>query len=407
MATAIDWVLSPAQIEHIHDRHRYLVVEGAAGSGKTIFAAHKTLLYALEHGNARIGVFRYTLPSLRMTAWLEIRNLLIKYGIPYHENKSEATIELANGATMFFKSLDDLQKIRSMNLDYIYTEQMEEITDIETFIELDARLRSEVMQKDYGQMLMVVTPDTQGHWLYENFHRNPLKNSKVIHFHYKSNPFVDDEYIARAEALKEIDYDSYLKLTLGEWGKVGHLVYENWDIRSSPRGYEYYTIGMDYGYNNPSCVLLIGWYDGEPYVVDEIYESNLLNNELVMKTISMLRRHGLNPSRINKCFADGAEPDRIEEFCQYGFDTVPGVKDVIAKTNAVKSVKVHIDENCKHTIDEIKKYYFQKDKDGNILDKPVKYNDHAMDALGYAVYGNVGKLSRNNVELIYEKAYAV
>lgn len=404
---AVEWVLSPAQVEHINDKHRYLIVEGAAGSGKTIFAAHKTLMYALQHRDARIGVFRYTLPSLRATAWLEIRNLLIKYMIPFHENKSEATIELANHAKIFFKSLDDLKKIRSMNLDYVYVEQMEEIRDIETFIELDARIRSEVMMKDYGQFLMVVTPDVTSHWIYQNFHVKPLDDSKVIHFHYTSNPFVGEDYIKRAEALKDIDYDSYLKLTLGEWGKVGNLVYENWDIRESERGYEYYTIGMDYGYNNPSCVLLIGWYDGEPYVVDEIYESGLLNYELITKAIDMLRRHGLQPARINKCYGDGAEPDRIQEFCDYGFDTVPGIKDVIAKTNAVKSVKVHIAERCEHTIDEIGKYYFQKDKDGNILDKPVKFNDHAMDALGYAIYGNIGKLSRDNAELIYEKAYAV
>lgn len=404
---AVEWVLSPAQIEHINDRHRYLVVEGAAGSGKTIFAAHKTLMYALQHREARIGVFRYTLPSLRATAWLEIRNLLIKYHIPYHENKSEATIELANHAKIFFKSLDDLKKIRSMNLDYVYVEQMEEITDIETFIELDARIRSEVMMKDYGQFLMVVTPDNTGHWIYKNFHQNPLENSKVIHFHYTSNPFVGEDYIKRAEALKEIDYDSYLKLTLGQWGKVGNLVYENWDIRESERGYEHYSLGMDYGYNNPSCVLLIGWYDGEPYVIDEVYESGLLNHELIQKTVEMLRRHALRPTTLNKCYGDGAEPDRIQEFCDYGFDTVPGIKDVIAKTNAVKSVRVHIAKRCKHTIEEIQKYYFQKDKDGNILDKPVKFNDHAMDALGYAVYGNIGKLSKDNVELIYEKAYAV
>ena len=403
----VEWELSEAQAEHFFDRSRYLIVEGSAGSGKTIFASHKVVLYALEHKNARIGVFRLTLPSLKITAWLEIRNVLIKYKIAYDENKSEGTITLTNGATILFKSLDDLRKIRSMNLDYIYLEQAEEVRDIETFIELDARIRSEVMKKDYGQFLMVVTPDTQGHWIYENFHRNPMPDSKVIHFHYTSNPFVDEDYIRRAEDLKNRDYDSYLKLTLGKWGKVGNIVYENWDIKESDRGYEYYVGGMDFGFNNPSCFLLIGWLDGEPYVIDEVYERGLINSQFITKVVKMLQRHGLNPSKLYNVYGDGAEPDRMEEFSQYGFKVVNGVKDVIAKTQATKSVQIHIAPRCENTISEIQKYYFQQDKDGNILDKPVKFDDHAMDSLGYAVYGNIGQLSSDKAELVYESVYGV
>lgn len=408
----IDIQLSEAQESVIYDKSRYLIIEGAAGSGKTIFGCLKTILYALEHPGARIGVFRLTLPALRQTSWLEIRNMLINYEIPYHENKSEGTIELlitdGNNPIMFFKSLDDLRKIRSMNLDFIYLEQAEEVRDIDTFIEMDARIRSEVSQKDYGQFLMVVTPEHQGHWIYENFHRNPLSDSKVVHFHYTSNPFVDEDYIKRAEQLKEIDYDSYLKLTLGKWGKIGNIVYENWDIFSDhEKGFEYYTAGVDFGYTNPSCFLLIGWYDGEPYVLDEVYETNLTNPELITKVTSMLRKYNLNPSKLNKLYADAAEPDRIQEFCDYGYDAVGGIKDVSAKIQAVKRVKVHIHESCKNTIDEIKKYYFQKDKDGNILEKPVKFNDHAMDALGYSIYGNIGILSGDRNDLQYEKAYFI
>lgn len=401
----LDWELSEAQSEYINDKHKYLVIEGAAGSGKTIFAVYKTILYGLNYAGARIGVFRRTLPALKQTSLLEIRNVLINSGIDYEENKSEGVITLYNGSTMIFKSLDDLQKIRSMNLDFIYVEQMEEIKNYETFLELDARIRDKVSQKYYGQFLMVVTPETQGHWIYQHFHRDPMPDSVVAHFHYTSNPFVDEDYIRRAEELKNRDYDSYIKLTLGKWGKVGNIVYENWDIRESDKGYEFYTAGLDFGFNNPSCFLLIGWLDGEPYVIDEIYEAHLLNRELITKSIRLLQKHGLNPSRLEAVYADGAEPDRIEEFEEYGFNIKPGIKDVLAKTQITRSTNIHIAERCEHTIDEIQRYYYQKDMHGNILDKPVKFDDHAMDALGYAVYGSLGKLSGERFDLTYESAY--
>ena len=38
-------------------------------------------------------------------------------------------------------------------------------------------------------------------------------------------------------------------------------------------------------------------------------------------------------------------------------------------------------------------YSWDKDKDGNILDKPIKKNDHAVDALCYNCYGVRGSLS--------------
>lgn len=401
----LDWELSEAQSEYINDKHKYLVIEGAAGSGKTIFAVYKTILYGLNYAGARIGVFRRTLPALKQTSLLEIRNVLINSGIDYEENKSEGVITLYNGSTMIFKSLDDLQKIRSMNLDFIYVEQMEEIKNYETFLELDARIRDKVSQKYYGQFLMVVTPETQGHWIYQHFHRDPMPDSVVAHFHYTSNPFVDEDYIRRAEELKNRDYDSYIKLTLGKWGKVGNIVYENWDIRESDKGYEFYTAGLDFGFNNPSCFLLIGWLDGEPYVIDEIYEAHLLNRQLITKSIRLLQKHGLNPSRLEAVYADGAEPDRIEEFEEYGFNIKPGIKDVLAKTQITRSTNIHIAERCEHTIDEIQRYYYQKDMHGNVLDKPVKFDDHAMDALGYAVYGSLGKLSGERFDLTYESAY--
>ena len=119
----------------------------------------------------------------------------------------------------------------------------------------------------------------------------------------------------------------------------------------------------------------------------------------------MLQKHGLNPSKLQVVYGDGAEPDRMEEFRTYGFNVANGVKDVIAKTQATKSVKIHIAPRCEHTISEIQDYYFQQDKDGNILDKPVKFNDHAMDSLGYAVYGSIGQLSANKTEIVYEGVY--
>lgn len=409
MMSEINWVLTDKQKKYINNRDRVLVVEGSAGSGKTLFAVHKTILYAMEHENARIGVFRYTLPSLRQTSWKEIRARLNYYKIPFKENKSDGTITLFNDAEIMFKSLDDLNKIRSLNLDYIYVEQAEEI-DRDTYIELDRRLRGNVGAKDYSQTLLVVTPESEAHWIYQLFHK-PDEDGEyrgtVVHFHYSENDFLPKHYLKGYEDLKQIDEELYRKYTEGKWGKLTNIIYENWDNKRLKRGVEYYTAGADFGFNNPSSFLLVAWYDGEPYVVDEIYQKGLTNYEFMDKIKSMLNGMKLKPNQITKVYADSAEPDRIEEFCNEGFDCVPANKSVTDGIEAVRRTKVHIYKECINTLKEIKSYKYDKDKDGNILDKPIKFNDHSMDALRYCIYGTIGIRSVDTPELEYEECYVM
>ena len=383
----ITWKLSRKQKAIINLKNRKLLIEGSAGSGKTIYAVHKTIKYALEHKKARLGVFRDTLTALKITALLELREALDNYGIPYKENKSEHTITFPNGSVILFRGLDDLKKIRSLNLDFIWIEQGEEV-EWETFAEVEKRLRGKVSKKYYGQIILTVTPEQKTHWLYNYFHR--LKKGHIIHFHYTENPFLPKEYVDEYEELKEIDYELYVKYTLGKWGTLTNIVYEKWDKKVLPHDPRKWLAGVDWGYNDPNVFLLIGWYDGEPYVHKEIYKRHLTTSEFLVKIKELLTEIKLRPQDIETVFCDSSEPDRIEEFKQAGFNAMPGTKKFTERIDKVKSVKIHISPGCIKTIQEIQSYKFKKDKDGNVEDKPIDKFNHAMDAMGYCVYGELG-----------------
>ena len=130
-------------------------------------------------------------------------------------------------------------------------------------------------------------------------------------------------------------------------------------------------------------------------MIDEVYERELTTPELIDKCNDMLFEHKLLPEHLNTGYADAAEPDRIEEFSQAGYLIEKSIKDVNAKINTTKQTKIHIHPRCVNTIKEIKGYIYKKNKDGVVLDEPIKVNDHAMDALGYACYGVRGALSPN------------
>lgn len=430
--------MTPTQQQWINDTTRELLVEGSAGSGKTLFACFKVIFYALNYPEASIYVYRKTLPSLKRTAWKEIRNILqsLKGGVKSngedlslydtcHENKSEGTITFPNGSVMYFGALDELSKVRSINGDLIYIEQGEELVDTEFYTELMLRLgrgKASKRKGGFSQMILVVQPESEEHWIYKRYHEyidattkyerqkqesiangTPVQSydeilseiksrRKRAFFHYSENlklpKFQRDYY----DDLKYEDYELWLRYSAGKWGKLSNVIYPNYDHVLHSH-YDFYSFGIDFGYNNPSCFLLLGWYDNEVNVIDEVYERKLTTQEFIGKVNEMLFNNNLLPEQLHTGFGDAAEPDRIEEFYQAGYPIEPGVKDVSAKINSTKQTKIHIHPQCVNTIKEIKSYIYKKDKNGVVTDIPVKVHDHAMDALGYGVYGVRGYLS--------------
>ena len=433
----IDVEMTAPQRKWINNRTREFLVEGSAGSGKTLFACYKVIFYALQYPRASIYVYRKTLPSLKRTAWTEIRNILQNMGIydEKMENKSEGKITFPNGSIIYFGALDELSKVRSINADVVYIEQAEELLDTAFYTELMLRLgRGEASKRKdgYSQMILVVQPEDEEHWIYKRFHEyydatNEYENEKRLvethnrhnpedlwdyrnyddvlkgiqsrrvtaHFHYSTNDFLPQFQKDYYENLKNEDYELYLRYSAGKWGKLTDVIYPNYDTVIDRDIFEFYSFGCDFGFNNPSCFLLLAWYDNECYILDEVYQSELVTSELIDKCTEMLFSHRLLPKHLNIGFGDAAEPDRIAQFQEAGYPMEKGVKDVSAKINTTKQTKIHIHPRCVNTIKEIKGYKYRKSRDGITLDDPVKFNDHAMDALAYGVYGIRGNLSPN------------
>lgn len=393
----VQFVLTDRQYELIDDKTRFLLITGSAGSGKTIFCCFKTIMYAVEHPKARVGVFRSTLPALRETAMLEIRTLMDNLGIEYKENKSNAIMTLSNESTISFTPLDDDRKIRSLNLDYIFVEQCEEVSE-EVFDELALRLRGEVSLADYGQVLLIAQPEARTHWIYKRFYQIKANDPdyKYEHFSYLDNPYLKEEQRRYYEGLKETNYDRWRTHALGEWITSSKQIFtNNWSVGFSRSYFDFYVAGLDFGWNVESAFLLIGFYDDEAYVIDEVYAPELTNEDLIEEINHVLSKHHLNYDDLDAVYCDSASPDRIEVLARAGLPCYPSVKDVKAKIDTTRETKIHIKDECINLIRELPNYQWKRDRDGNVLDEPVKKDDHAIDALCYAIYGVRGALSKD------------
>ncbi len=356
-----------------NENSEILLLYGGAGSGKSYSTAIWLLEKALKERNKRFLITRKTLPSLKVSCLQLFRELLSKYNLSYEFNKSELEMVI-NTNQILFKSLDNADKIKSAEFNYIWAEEATELTH-QDYLQLRLRLRR---KNDLNnQIIATFNPIDQFHWLKTKV----LDREKVSSFqsNYKMNPFLSREYIEQLEGLAEVDENYYRIYALGEWGVLQNLIYSNWDVVNDfPENYDEVIYGLDFGYVNPTALVEVRIKENEAWIQELIYQSHLTNSDL----IELLK------SRVSKdtpIYADSAEPQRIDEIYKAGFNIYPANKDIKFGINKVKEYKLHILEDSTNTIKEIRSYKWREDKEGRILEEPVKFNDHAMDAMRYAV----------------------
>jgi len=193
------------------------------------------------------------------------------------------------------------------------------------------------------------------------------------------------------------DFDSAEGLVYPEFKPLEH-------IKPYPDGRkpQLWLMGVDFGTAVATCYLAIA-YDGiNCHVVDEVYEIGLSNEQMVEKAVVWSRKY---PN--GKWMADYSWPTTLDYVRRNARiqmrEADKSVADGILTVGSwFKQDRLLIDPRCKNLIKELGSYRWtsvQRD-DGRFQDKPVKKNDHAVDALRYALHTQFGTPSRSRVELV-------
>ena len=207
------------------DEHRYLVLMGGGGSGKSIFAGRKILERATSEAGHRFLVVRKVGRTLRESCFKQLQGQLGQYykKIEYKVNKTDMSITFANGSEILFSGLDDVEKLKSIyNVTGIWIEEASELLESD-FNQLDIRLRGETAY--YKQILITFNPISILHWLKKRFFDRTDPQVRTHRSTYKDNRFLDDEAIRVLESFKETDEYYYTVYCLGEWGVTGKTVF--------------------------------------------------------------------------------------------------------------------------------------------------------------------------------------
>ncbi len=207
------------------DEHRYLVLKGGGGSGKSIFAGRKVLERATSEPGHRVLVCRKVGRTIRNSCFDQLCGQIVKhYPLSgYRFNKSDLNITFANGSTILFAGLDDVEKLKSIyDITMIWIEEASELEEGD-FNQLDIRLRTDFPH--YLQMILSFNPVSITHWLKKRFFDRRDERATVHESTYKDNRFLTQEAVRTLEAFKERDEYYYMVYCLGQWGVTGKTVF--------------------------------------------------------------------------------------------------------------------------------------------------------------------------------------
>jgi phage terminase large subunit len=381
----VDIEMNKAFVSFLGNRSRYEIFYGGAGSGKSMFIAQRLLMRTLGEPGHKTLVVRKVAKTNRHSTFALIVGIISSWKVMalFKVNKSDMEILCeGNGNQVIFTGLDDVEKLKSIaGITDIWVEEASEITQ-EDFQQLDLRLRGKTQWP--LQITMTFNPVSALSWLKSFFFDAPKENCIIHKSTYKDNRFLDDEYKKVIEDLKNQDYTYYQIYGLGEWGVLGNLVFHNYvfeDIPYKEQDFDAVYQGLDFGFNHPSALVRVGFKDDELYVFDELYEKGLTNAELIQEVGRVIDKR-------KQITADSAEPARIKEFRQAGYNVVPSIKGAGSVKDGIdwlKRHKIHISKKCPNLLAEIQQYSYKKDKDGNVLDEPIEFKDDAIAALRYAI----------------------
>lgn len=374
----------------LRDRpERYLVLMGGAGSGKSYAVAQDIILRCFQrqetfHGLRHFLVVRKVARTLRHSVFALLKHVIQEAGLrEYFEiNKTEMSFECITGCRIILQGMDDPEKIKSIHgITDIWCEEASELSEND-LNQLNLRLRGRGLNK---RIILTFNPVSTRHWLKKRFFDNIQKNAYTSITTYRDNPFLDNEYREELERYKEISAYHYQVYALGQWGQFGNQVLTNYAIHDfdyTAADLDDVSAGMDFGYHNPSAIVIKGWKDGELYVTDELYMTKTTNAELIEAAEGWLDKETL-------CIADSAEPDRIREWKNAGFYVRPAKKgkdSVRSSLDFLRRHRIHVHATrCPNLAREIQDYQYKTDKDGEALEDPAAINDHAIDALRYAI----------------------
>ena len=404
-------MIVPQEIYHplYEDKEKFIIlITGGRGSGKSFNAStfierltfEMTPVEKIVH---QILYTRYTMVSAGMSIIPEMMEKIELDGTTkyFKTTKTDIVNKMTNSRIMFrgIKTSSGNQTAKLKSIQGITTfvcDEAEEWTSEDEFDKIMLSIRKKGIQ---NRIIIIMNPCDSNHFIYKKYIEKTHKlveidgvqvqistHPNVLHIHttyFDNLENLSPEFLKEVEDIKVSNPEKYGHVVIGRWADVAEgAVFKKWGIvKEFPQECKKVGIGQDFGFtNDPSAAVRCGIIDNRLYVDELFYETDMLSSAIAnrLKPFSM------------KVFADSQDPRLIQEIKNRGVNIYPVDKfpgSIKAGIDKIKDMEFFVTERSYNIITELRKYVWDKDKDGNYINEPVDEYNHLMDAIRYYVLG--------------------
>lgn len=370
--------------------YRYRVFRGGRGSGKSFQVARMaailgaveslTILCAREFQNSIKRSFHAELKNaIRSNEWLSSQ---YDVGIDYLRHKT-------NGTEFVFTGLrNNIDSVKSLaQIDLCIVEEAETVPHA-SWVDLLPTIRT-----PKSEIWIIYNPKRRDSWVAQTFDSDELPPRTIIgELNHSDNPWfptvLDEQRLSDRERLDPALYShiwegayyekSDAQVFSGRYRIAEFEPNEKWD---GP------YFGLDFGFSQDETAAVKAWIHADKlYIEHELYEKRLELDDTakaLMEALPGVEKHAIR--------ADNARPESISylkrngipriEACQKGKGSV---EDGVEFIKSFAEVIIH--PRCENTANEFMLYSYKIDRhSGDILPVIVDANNHAIDALRYAL----------------------
>lgn len=352
-------------------------IQGGTSAGKT-YGIIPILIDIAAKSNNDISIVAESIPHLKRGAMKDFKKIMIETGRWFDNrwNASDFKYTFANGSTIEFFSADVDAKLRGARRDYLYMNECNNMT-FHSYTELASRTKKGIYL-DWNP--------TNEFWFHEHIQNDSDVDYLIIN--YLDNEACPESALNFINKAKEKSLTSdywlnwYKVYGLGEIGSLQGSIFEFNQVDELPKDAEFISMGLDWGFtNDPTALIECYRYNGELYINELIYQTGLTNSDIItkMKELKVSDRLSI--------VADSAEPKSIEDLFRGGFRMIKpankGKDSILNSIDTLKQFKLNVTKNSTNLIKELRSYVWVRDKEGKLLNQPIDFNNHAIDALRY------------------------
>lgn len=304
-------------------------------------------------------------------------------------------IYIPTGQKIYFRGADDPLKIKSIKPEfgYIGILWLEELDQFAGPEEVRSIQQSAIRGGDKAYRFKSFNPPrSKNNWANEYTEEAEYENDAalVVRSTYKDVPeeWLGEEFINEAEHLKEVNPAAYENEYEGVANGNGGNVFDYLELREitdeeishMDKIYQ----GVDWGWFPDPYAFIRAYYDHARetiYLIDEHYA----NKEPNTVTADWIKDKGYNDYCI---ICDSAEKKSVNDYRDLGVFSRAAVKGPGSVEYGMKWLqkrKIVIDRRrTPNAYEELTRYEYERDKDGNIISGYPDADNHIIDALRYA-----------------------